>query len=141
MKLAIIGSRTIENLSLDEYIKEKPDTIISGGARGVDTIAWKWALENHIEIIVHRPNYNIHGKYAPLKRNDIIIDEADKIIAFWNGKSTGTKYVIDKAIKLNKPIDIILLENNKKSETIANITKQNLHAEIKTGKPVGKEIW
>ncbi|MCL2722118.1 MAG: DUF2493 domain-containing protein [Treponema sp.] len=110
MKLAIIGSRTIENLNLDEYIKEKPDVVISGGAKGVDTIAWKWALENHIEIIVHRPDYNLHGKWAALKRNDIIINEADKIIAFWNGKSTGTKYVIEKAKKLNKHVEIIFID-------------------------------
>ena len=109
MKLAIIGSRSIENLNLDEYIKEKPDTIISGGAKGIDTIAWEWALENHIEIIVHKPNHNIHGKWAALRRNDIIVDEADKIMAFWNGKSTGTKYVIDRAKKLNKPLEIIFI--------------------------------
>jgi hypothetical protein len=112
MKLAIIGSRSIEDLNLDEYIKEKPDTIISGGAKGIDTIAWEWALENHIEIIVHRPNYNLHGRGAALRRNDIIIDEADKIIAFWDGKSTGTKYVIDRAKKLNKPLEIILINES-----------------------------
>ena len=94
---------------MDEYIKEKPDTIISGGAEGIDTIAWEWALENHIEIIVHKPNYNTHGKWAALRRNDIIVDEADKIIAFWNGKSTGTKYVIDRAKKMNKPLEIVLI--------------------------------
>jgi len=110
MKLAIIGSRTIENLNLDEYIKDKPDVIISGGAKGVDTIAWKWALENHIQIIVHRPDYNLYGKYAALKRNDIIINEADKIVAFWNGKSTGTKYVIDNAKKTGKPVEIFMIE-------------------------------
>jgi len=112
MKLAIIGSRVIENLNLNEYIKEKPDVIISGGAKGIDTIAWKWALENSIEVIVHRPNYNKHGKWAALRRNDIIIDEADKIIAFWNGKSTGTKYVIERAKKLNKPLEIILIKES-----------------------------
>jgi hypothetical protein len=112
MKLAVIGSRVIEKLNLDEYIKEKPDVIISDGAKGIDTIAWEWALENNIEIIVHRPNYNKDGKWAALKRNDIIIDEADKIIAFWNGKSTGTKYVIERAKKLNKPLEIILIKES-----------------------------
>jgi predicted Rossmann fold nucleotide-binding protein DprA/Smf involved in DNA uptake len=110
MKLAINGSRTIENLDLNEYIKEKPAVVISGGAKGIDTIAWEWALENNIEIIVHRPDYNKDGKWAALKRNDIIVEEADKIIAFWNGKSTGTKYVIEKAKKLNKPLEIILIK-------------------------------
>jgi len=112
MKLAIIGSRSIESIDFNEYIKEKPKYIISGGAVGIDTLAWKWAVENGIEIIVHRPNYNEHGKGAPLRRNDLIIDEADKIIAFWDGKSTGTKYVIDNAKKLNKPIEIIMIKEN-----------------------------
>jgi hypothetical protein len=110
LKLAIIGSRSIEKLDLDEYIKEKPDTVISGGAKGIDTIAWEWAIKNNIEIIVHRPDYNKDGKKAALRRNDIIVDEADKIIAFWNGKSTGTKYVIDRAEKLGKPLEIVLVE-------------------------------
>jgi hypothetical protein len=110
MKLAIIGSRSIEKLNLDEYIKEKPDLVISGGAIGIDTIAWEWALKNNIEIIVHRPDYNLHGRAAALRRNDIIIDEADKIIAFWNGKSAGTKYVINRAKMLNKPLEIVLIE-------------------------------
>ena len=47
-----------------------------------------------------------------LRRNDIIINEADKIIAFWNGKSTGTKYVINRAKKLNKPLEIILIDES-----------------------------
>jgi hypothetical protein len=38
-----------------------------------------------------------------------LVDEADKIMAFWNGKSTGTKYVIDRAKKLGKPLEIILI--------------------------------
>ncbi|MCL2069834.1 MAG: DUF2493 domain-containing protein [Treponema sp.] len=112
MKLAVIGSRSIEKLDLDKYIKEKPDMVISGGAKGIDTIAWEWALKNNIEIVVHRPNYNLHRKKAALRRNDIIIDEADKIMAFWNGESTGTKYVIDRAIKIKKNIEIIFIENN-----------------------------
>lgn len=114
MKLAIIGSRAIVELDLNNYINEKPDLVISGGAKGIDTLAWKWAVNNNIDIIVHRPDYNKHGKWAALRRNDVIIDEADRIIAFWNGKSTGTKYVIDRAKKLNKPCEIILIENSVK---------------------------
>jgi len=64
MKLTIIGSRSIEKLNLDEYIKEKPYVVVSGGAKGIDTIAWEWAIKNNIEIIVHRSNYNKNGKWA-----------------------------------------------------------------------------
>jgi len=41
------------------------------------------------------PEYHTYGRVAPLKRNLQIIDYSDVIIAFWNGKSSGTKYVID----------------------------------------------
>ena len=112
MKLAIIGSRSIEKLDLENYIKEKPDVIISGGAKGIDTIAEEWALKNNIEIIIHRPNYELNGKKAAWRRNDIIIDEADKIIAFWNGISTGTRYVINKAIETKKNIEIIFINES-----------------------------
>jgi len=112
MKLAIIGSRSIESIDFNEYIKKKPEYIISGGAMGIDTLAWKWAVENGIEIIVHKPDYNKYGKLAALKRNDVIIKEADKIMAFLDGKSTGTKYVIDNAEKMNKLIEIIMIKEN-----------------------------
>jgi len=107
MKLAIIGSRNINNINLDDYIKEKPDLVISGGAKGIDTIAWAWAVDNHIEIEVIRPDYNKYGKGAPLKRNEIIVKKSDKVMAFWDGKSHGTKYVIDYANKIGKEIEVI----------------------------------
>jgi predicted Rossmann fold nucleotide-binding protein DprA/Smf involved in DNA uptake len=107
MKLAIIGSRNIENINIDDYIKEKPDMIISGGAKGIDTLAWAWAIDNHIEIEVIRPEYNKYGKAAPLKRNKIIVEKSDKILAFWDGKSHGTKFVIDYANKTGKEVEII----------------------------------
>lgn len=109
MKLAIVGSRNIENINIGDYIKNKPDCIISGGAKGIDTLAWKWAVDNGIEIIVHRPEYNRYGKWAALKRNDLIISEADKIIAFWDGKSSGTRYIIEKSKNINKEIEIIII--------------------------------
>jgi hypothetical protein len=88
---------------------------LSGGAAGVDTIAWGWAIDNGVEIIVIKPDYNKHGRGAPLRRNDIIIEKADKILAFWDGKSHGTKYVIEKAKKLNKEVEIIIITDNKES--------------------------
>jgi predicted Rossmann fold nucleotide-binding protein DprA/Smf involved in DNA uptake len=111
MKLAIIGSRSINQINLDDYIKEKPALVISGGAKGIDTVAWAWAVDNHIEILVIRPEYNKYGKVAPLKRNEIIVNESDKVLAFWDGKSRGTKYVIDYANKKGKEIEVIILKN------------------------------
>lgn len=108
MKTAIIGSRGINNKKyifsiLDTY---KISMIISGGANGVDLIAEEYATINNIEKIIYKPNYNKYGKSAPIRRNDTIIYNSELIIAFWDGCSKGTKYVINKAIKTKKTIII-----------------------------------
>ena len=76
---------------------------ISGGARWIDTCAKEYALIN-IKITEFLPNYKKYQKRAPLKRNLQIINYADIIIAFWDGASRGTKYVIDNCRKINKKV-------------------------------------
>ena len=51
------------------------------------------------------PEYEKYGRSAPLKRNLLIINYADEVIAFWDGASKGTKYVIDNCKKMDKKID------------------------------------
>lgn len=107
LKIAIIGSRGIKDLSLSKYLNSKLTEIVSGGAKGVDSIAKKYALENNIKLVEFLPEYEKYGKYAPIKRNENIVDYSDEILAFWDGTSRGTKYVIDYAKKIGKPILII----------------------------------
>lgn len=52
------------------------------------------------------PEYSKYGRGAPLVRNDLIIDYADEVIAFWDGKSRGTKYVIEKCKSKNKKVTV-----------------------------------
>ncbi len=54
------------------------------------------------------PEYERYGRSAPLKRNLLIIDYADYVLAFWDGKSYGTKYVIDNCKKKNKPVRVLI---------------------------------
>jgi hypothetical protein len=108
MKLAIIGSRGIKNINLKEYITSDVDEIVSGGAKGVDTIAREFAKANDITFVEFLPEYEKYGRGAPLLRNKEIVNYADKIIAFWDGKSKGTKYVIEYAEKINKPCEVVL---------------------------------
>lgn len=108
MKLAIIGSRNLETGDLKEYIPKTVTEIVSGGAKGVDTVARNFALENSIKLTEFLPDYKSYGRAAPLKRNLEIIDYADEILAFWDGKSRGTKFVISNAKKKNKKVTVIL---------------------------------
>ncbi|NBL01073.1 MAG: DUF2493 domain-containing protein, partial [Erysipelotrichia bacterium] len=91
-----------------QHLKEsyEIESIISGGAKGADTLGVQWAHKNDIPAIIFIPDFKKH-KRAYHFRNRQIVREADTIIAFWNGHSTGTKYTIDFAKTLEKEVIII----------------------------------
>ena len=109
MKLLIAGSRQIKNFDISLYIPEDVDTILSGGAKGIDSLAEEFADKNRLSKIILRPRYDLYGKAAPLKRNEVLINMADKVLVFWDGKSRGTKYTINYAKKINKDVTVILV--------------------------------
>lgn len=106
MKLAIIGSRGLNIENLSRYIPDGVTEIVSGGARGIDTCARNYALKNGIKLTEFLPDYRQYGRVAPLKRNIQIVDYADEVIAFWDGKSTGTVYTIRQARLKNKKVTV-----------------------------------
>lgn len=109
MKLAVIGSRSFKDYELMKpiLIKWKIEEIVSGGAKGADTLAERFADEHKIKKVIFKPDYAKHGKKAPLMRNRQIVDYVDRVIAFWDGKSRGTKYTIDYARKNRKKVNVI----------------------------------
>ena len=111
MKLSVIGSRTFENYEMleNEILKLnlKISSIISGGAKGADTLAERWANENNIPIILFKPDWKKYGRAAGLRRNESIIESCDYCLAFWDGKSKGTKFSIELCKKLKKPIKVV----------------------------------
>ena len=106
MKLAVIGSRCITSYPLEEVIPADTEEIISGGARGIDTLAREYAQAHGIPCTEIRPDYARYGKGAPLRRNLEIIEKADLVIALWDGKSTGTAHTIRKCREIGKPVVI-----------------------------------
>ena len=106
MKVAIIGSRSLIINDLQNYLPENVTEIVSGGAKGIDTCAKEYALAHGIKLTEFLPEYEKYGKSAPLKRNLQIIEYADEVIAFWDGVSTGTIYVIESCKKANKKITV-----------------------------------
>ena len=106
MKVAIIGSRNLVINDLQNYLPETVTEIVSGGAKGIDACAKEYALAHGLKLTEFLPEYAKYGRSAPLKRNLQIIEYADEVIAFWDGKSAGTKYVIDNCRKMNKKITV-----------------------------------
>ncbi len=107
MKIAIIGSRSLNIKNLGEYLPENISEIVSGGARGIDTVAAGFARENNIKLTEFLPEYARYGRTAPLKRNQQIAEYADEVIAFWDGSSRGTMYTVELFKKLEKKTTVI----------------------------------
>jgi hypothetical protein len=111
MRLAIIGSRTFNSFSivekvLDKY-KSKITTVVSGGARGADSIGAAWANKYDKKLVVFKPNWDTYGKSAGYLRNKDIIENCDGCIAFWDGKSKGTKHSFKLCKEFKKPLKVI----------------------------------
>ncbi|MBQ7386614.1 MAG: hypothetical protein IJW03_00435 [Clostridia bacterium] len=107
MRVAIVGSRSINTVDIKKYVCDCEE-IVSGGACGVDTCASEYAKHNGLKLTEILPQYERYGRAAPIVRNKEIVDYADKIIVFWDGSSRGTLSVIKYAEKVNKPCEIII---------------------------------
>ena len=112
MKVAVIGSRGLKIENLEKYLPDDVTEIITGGAKGVDTSAKEYALSHHIPLTEFLPEYHKYRKAAPLKRNLTIIEHADLVLAFWDGTSLGTKFVIDTCQKNGIPIEVYQFEQD-----------------------------
>ncbi len=108
MKVAIVGSRCFTNFDLTPHIPEGLTEIVSGGARGVDTVAKNYALKHNIKYTEFLPDYLHYGKSAPLRRNIDIINYADYVMVFWDGSSPGSGFVIENCRKIGKHYEIFM---------------------------------
>jgi hypothetical protein len=112
MRLAVIGSKEFTDYNklkatLDR--EEEIALIVSGGAPGTDTLAKRYAKENGIKFLEFLPEYDKYGSEAKHARDRQIVENCDRIIAFWDSECEGTKYTMNYGRKLNKPIKIIEL--------------------------------
>lgn len=111
MKVAIVGSRTITDYDLVKVAIKWSDfavtEIVSGGAKGVDTLAERYAKENKLPITIFKPDWNTYGMSAGFRRNKDIIESVEAVIVVWDGQSRGSKHSIGLAKKYNKPCYIL----------------------------------
>lgn len=96
MRVAIIGSRSLYVNDFDAFLPPNVTEIVSGGAIGIDTAARNYAKRKGLPIKEFLPDYDRYGRKAPLERNLQIIEYADLVLAFWDGSSRGTAYVVKK---------------------------------------------
>lgn len=113
MKTIIAGCRDFTDYKLlkdklDYYRKDKEITeVVCGLARGADELGEVYATENNIRVKPFPADWDKHGKSAGPIRNRQMAEYADCLIAVWDGKSKGTKNMIEEMHKKNKPVYII----------------------------------
>ena len=115
MKVAIVGSRGFDNYDRLKKILDQLDidVIISGGARGADSLGEQYALERGIDTLIFEPDWDKYGNRAGYIRNTDIINNADIVFAFWDGESKGTLHSINLAKKKRKGLRIIRYKEKK----------------------------
>lgn len=103
--LGIVGSRHFTDYQMFQAIMEKfcnnlvINKIVSGGARGADALARKYAFDHHIPLTEHIARWDKHGKAAGPIRNALIIEDCDVLLALVAPDSKGTLDSIAKAEK------------------------------------------
>lgn len=107
LKVIVAGGREFSNYNLlqqkcDHYLSNKVKegyniVIVSGTARGADSLGERYAKERGYKISRHPADWNTYGRRAGYLRNAEMANVADALIAFWDGKSPGTKSMIKLA--------------------------------------------
>ena len=117
MKIIIAGSRDVTKYSdvfqavYESSWIDKITEVVSGRARGVDKLGEEFAKDREIPVALFPADWNTYGKRAGYLRNEDMAHYADALIAVWDGKSKGTRHMIDFMKMLNKPVYIYYTED------------------------------
>ncbi|MAT51414.1 MAG: hypothetical protein CMK32_09560 [Porticoccaceae bacterium] len=103
MRTIIAGGRNYHLSQADyAFLDELVDSItevVCGGAQGADECGRNWAILNSIPVKMFPANWTDHGRAAGPIRNREMAAYGDRLIAFWDGQSRGTKNMIEEAKK------------------------------------------
>ncbi len=115
-RLIVAGSRDFDeyerlSLEMDTYLRNKISThnviIVSGNANGADKLGERYAREHGMKLELYPAEWRHYGSAAGPLRNKRMAQDADAVIVFWDGKSPGTKDMIQKAKAEGLPCTII----------------------------------
>jgi len=111
LRTIIAGSRDFKDYSLLEAevakLPFKITTVLSGGARGADSLGEWWALQNKVSLERYPAKWDVYGRGAGYIRNKEMAEKCEALVAFWDGESRGTKHMINEALKLEREVVII----------------------------------
>lgn len=103
------------NISRESYV------IVSGGAKGVDTFAKRYAEKNALQSIIIKPDWGRYGRAAGFRRNTEIAKLSDVVLAFVDKDKGGTWDTIRKAQKMGKPVYIFDIRTWTRTSSSSNM--------------------
>lgn len=124
MKIAIVGSRSIDKAEdvfpiifrfIEDRCSGRSVTLISGGAKGVDSLVKKYSEQRGLDFVEFLPYHLIDNgvefssRYF-FARNRQLVSNADEVLAIWDGVSTGTQHAIRYAQKIGVPVMVIKVQ-------------------------------
>ena len=107
--VAIAGGKDVTDpgavfARLDKARAKYADLIlVHGGGPGVERIAAQWAERNGVHQVVCKPDWNAHGRAAPFRRNDELLNLLPKGVIAFPGSGI-TDNLVDKAVALGIPV-------------------------------------
>lgn len=112
LRIIVAGSRTFNDYALLEdrlnfFLSECKPVIVCGEAKGADSLGRKYAEEHNIAIASYPADWNKYGKRAGYLRNEEMAVNADGAVVFWDGKSSGSKHMIETMKALGKPVKVV----------------------------------
>lgn len=118
MKLIVAGTRDFNDYALVkkelDNLRHLPEfyygfTVFSGCAKGADQLGEHYAYENHLPVVKFPADWKKYGRKAGPIRNEEMAKHADACIVFWDGKSKGTKNMIENARKHHLRLRIVMV--------------------------------
>lgn len=112
MRIIIAGSRTVTENDVRNALARCSwagfiSIVVSGTAKGADKFGEMWAEENHIKVHHFPAEWDKHGRRAGPLRNKVMAENAEGLIAVWDGQSRGTLSMIDLALKYGLRIAVL----------------------------------
>lgn len=110
-------SRELDKLFWDSCEFEDRDIkVVSGMADGADSLAIRYADERKLTKILFPANWKSYHRIAGFLRNEDMLSVATHLVVFWDGKSNGTRHMIEIAKKKGIPIWGLIYSNVEKTE-------------------------
>ena len=114
-RVIIAGTRTFDDYGLlcrhtdyklSKIRMERRIVIVSGAAKGADALGEEYARARGYKLVRYPADWERYGKAAGPIRNDLMARNADALIAYWDGKSSGTLNMIETARNYGLKISI-----------------------------------